>query len=433
MSRGLRIGVLAGLDITSSVWTPRRSADGLVLSTEYPQLPLNTWLDVAGTNNTLNSVIETPHHPKAGTPAGGPDGSASITDAWAGAAWDHVSQRMILSGGGHGDGHECETGIYGVTADSLRFELLVPRQSLSQVQSWNTTTNVLQATSVGNAGYNVPQQNGVPGSMHTYWGMEWIPPGLPGAGSVKGGVYIPGAARTVVDLDSGVYQTTWWKAPNVSLDDVSSVKSFRDGSRIYRAYGSFFHTVYDLTQTESTTWSATSFGKFLSSVSQSQTIETTSLIYGVMRERREEVLFGSSTPFLRVRYGEAIDATASNWSSYTDTITLTSSDGSHSDFSSSNLKGGADGGTDKLYAAGFHYDHAAACIWILGNNSGDQLYKLTDLSGSTWTVEKIAGTGVRYTQNHGHFGRFRVATIGAVKMAMRVSGTTHPLQVMRLA
>lgn len=414
------------LNLSGANWTPNRDVSGDVLLTDFPQLPLNTWLDVVGTNSELNDVIETPHHPKAGTPPGGPDGAPGIVAAWGGAAWDYNNQRMIIAGGGHGDSHECETGIYGVTAAKLQFERLINRQPLSQVQSWDFGgTNALTPQSRGNAN-TVPLLNGVPAFNHTYHQLLWVPPGTPGAGSVLGGVAIMGNVRSVVNLDTGVYQTAHWNNPTTDVQDWSNGIAFLDGNTVLRPSGSFFWWRYNLNETEATTWSATSFGRLIKNfASAAGEFRYNDTLFIWLRERREAVSLGRTTK-MRVRYGQAMDAAATSWTSYYDAITLTGAGAA--DFTNTNL-------TENGYLAqaGAHYDHAAGCIWVQGNDVGSQLYQITGIATNTWTVTKIAGTGARYRPTNLTYGRFKVATIGGVKLAMRVSSTTDPLQVMRIS
>ena len=85
---------------------------------DFERLPLNRW--VSADTNQLDSVVPTPRYP---TFLGQPDGSRNIVNAWSGAAWDYINQRMYLSGGGHADSHFCENGIYELSVDTLRFSV----------------------------------------------------------------------------------------------------------------------------------------------------------------------------------------------------------------------------------------------------------------------------------------------------------------------
>lgn len=418
--------------LVGQLWTPNRDAAGKVIASDLSALPTNQWLDIEGSLNDLNDVVQLPHYPKAG--AAGGDSAVNIVDAWGGAAWDYINQRMNIGNGGHGDVHECETGIYVVDAATLRFERLVDRQPLSMVQAWDFGTHALVLVSKGNA-VNVPLVNGVPSFPHTYDGLVWLPPGTPGAGPVKGGMFLPGNARSVVNLDTGEYAPTHWNSPERVVQDWSYAMCFVDGSSVYRPNGSWFVSQFELDKTEATDWSSISIGK-----SNYSSIRLTNVPFPYsaqtfcrLREVREVAAIKAGGA-VRIRAGEAIDHVVANsfgqkdWAAYMDAVTFTSDDGSHADFSAAAM---ADDGP--LCDAGVHYDHAAACIWYQGCHVGSPLYKITQLDSRTsWKTQKIAGTGARYKAYHGTYGRFAVATLYGVKLALRVSGTTQPLQVMRI-
>ena len=131
---------------------------------------------------------------------------------------------------------------------------------------------------------------------------------------------------------------------------------------------------------------------------------------------------------MRVRHGQAIDAGAANWTPYHDAVELQSEDGSHLDFDAAALR---DSGP--LSNAGMHYDHDAGCLWVQAHPLGGLLYRIDGFDGSRWTVRRHAGTGALQPAGHGTWGRFRVARFGTVKLALRVTSTTQPTQVMRLA
>jgi hypothetical protein len=406
-------------------WTPNRDAAGNVLVAEFAQLPLLTWVDVGGPEGLLASVLETPHLPRAR--GAGPDGSGSIVAAWGGAAWDYTSSTMFLSGGGHGDGHECETGVYSFNAARMRFERVVSRQSLAQFQWWDAATQKFgDDPAFGGNGMNSPLKNGVPSSFHTYDGLVWIPPARMPTPNVRGGLFYPGQCRSVIDLDTGRYTTAhWFDSP-----DMSYQIAFLDGNAIYGPRGNFQHYRYLLSGTQQTMWSAASFGQWNSGFASNTQFSYNHKAWCWMRERREHVALAGIQGTVRVRYGQALDAGATTWETYCDPITLSSADGSHQDFVAGNFR---DIGTNLLCAAGVHYDDEEKCIWVQANFAGSSLYKITGLSGSTWNTERISGPAARYTAAQGTFGRFRVVRVGGVKLAVRVTATTDPLQVLRLS
>jgi len=76
-----------------------------------------------------------------------------------------------------------------------------------------------------------------------------------------------------------------------------------------------------------------------------------------------------------------------------------SSDGSHAYFGDDNnydLNPADPQPDESLAQPGMAYDHATETLYIQANKPGDFLYKITGLSGSTWTVQRISGTGALY-------------------------------------
>lgn len=404
--------------ITNYVWTPARDGNGNVISSDWAGLPLNTWLDVAG--GVLNDVIQTPHL----LTAAGADGAGAIVAAWGGAAWDAANNRMYLSGGGHGDSHCCETGIYMVDTASLKFSRVADRQPVSQQQGWNGTAFV---DTNSQAPYSIPLKNGVPSSWHTYNGNVFIPPSV--MGNTNGGVFTMGSARSTYNLDTHTYSTTHWNTPEHDSLDWSNQAAFLDGHVIYAPLNSWFHQRFDLSQSEVTDWSATSSGKWLSGITSNVIISSNEqATWGVLSERREEVCFRYGGSRVRLRYGQAIDANATDWTPYFDTITLTSSDGSHLDFNDTNQDANA-----KLGQPGFCYDHVTGALYLVSSTAGGEVYKLTGIASNTWNVEKMVGTGVRRVSYKGAYGRTRLATVAGKKVLIRVATTTTPIEVMRIS
>jgi hypothetical protein len=414
-------GSFSGPNIIGSVWTPNRDVAGNVISGNWLGLPLNTWLDVAG--QSVNNVVQVPHLLNLW----GTDSASSIAGAWGGAAWDYVNQRMYVIGGGHGDGSSCEMGIYMLDAAKLQFTRVRDRDPIEQAAGWSDAAGSLQAGEQWYGG-NAPLLNGNPGSMHTYWGVVWIPPEV--MGNTNGGMFYPGLAKAVWNFDTHVWTTTHWFTPlHVGSMDWSNCAAFVDGTSVYGPHGNWYHWQFDLTQTEATDASATSFGKlYTMRASADKQSNAGSAAWGLLRERRETFSFSAGGSRVRVRYGAALDANATDWAAYSDNITLTSSDGSHTDFNGTTLADSAN-----LCAAGSGYDHATQTLHLMGNTVGGQLYKITGLSTNTWNVEKVAGTGALRTAPQGAYGRVRMATFAGKKFLLRVSGTTHPLQVMRIS
>lgn len=406
--------------IAGSVWTPARDVAGNVLAGNWVGLPLNTWFDVAGP--VLNDVIETPHYTKYG----GGDSSYSIISAWCGAAWDYASQKMFISGGGHTDSSACETGIYQLDAATLALSRIRNRDPMSVVQNWNASTLALVPSDT----YQMPPTpltNGVPGAVHTYHGLLWIPPAT--MGNVHGGIFYPGAAKAVYNIDTGNYSVCNWFDPTHDPMTWYDCASFIDGSALYGPVSYWSHWKFDLTQTQATDWSASSFGSFnRQAISSSKQSTVGSSTWGWLRERRESFSFSAAVK-TRVRYGQALDAAAIDWTAYIDDITLTSADGSHADFNATNFAMNA-----TLCAPGVVYDHAAQTIYILPNATDLPAYRITGLAGNTWTIEKMADSTKALRNNvNGTYGRVRMAMLGGKKVLLRVSSTTAPVQVMRIS
>lgn len=394
-----------------------------MLLSDWAQLPPLRWLFVADV--VMDSVIERPRYPKPKASSG--DGSPNIIAAWGGAAWDHQNQVMYISGGGHGDAHECETGIYALNAAQLQFKRVVDRAPLDMLQSWDFAQRKIVTQSMGNSS-NMPLRHGVPASVHTYDGLVWIPPGLPGAGPVAGGLFYPGNARAIVNLDLAHYAAAHWFNPLKDSANWSYCTAFLDGSAIYGPHDSFAHFKFDLNATEATDWSPQSLGQLqFNAFSSSTALPYANRAWTLLRERREQVsLFGNATG-IRVRHGQALDAKASNWTSYHDRLSLSSSDGAHLDFNPTSL---ADDG--ELANAGMHYDAARSCLWVQSNAENGALYRIDGLEGNNWRVSKQLGPAALLGHPHGTWGRFRLARLGGTDVALRLSSTTDPVQVLRL-
>jgi len=409
-----------GPTITNGVWTPDRDGSGVVASGNWTGLPLNTWVEVAG--GVLDDVIQ---NPRLLNYSGG-DSSHGIVNAWSGMAWDYVNQIGYIDGGGHGDSSAIETGIYKVDVAKLQFTRVRDRDDASQLQCWDTVTHSFVAADLWPGGTNAPLVNGVPGSTHTYFGVIWIPPAV--LGNTSGGVLPFGVANSIYNLDTGAWTTTNWFSPEEQYFDLSNCAAYIDGSKIYGPHAGFYHWRYDLTQNQATTWNSNSFGKFETGpISSTTQFYVGSAMWGHMRERREEFSF-HSLGIKRVRYGQAIDANATDWSSYYDTITLTSSDGSHADFSAASFSD-----YDWFLYAGTVYDHSTATLYVQPNGSGRPAYKITGVAGNTWTTEAITGTACTRMATNGTFGRLQLATMAGKKILLRITGKDHPIQVMRIS
>src|SRR5450631_1178084 len=93
----------------ADVWTPGRDADGVVNLVSWNLVPLNRWIEVAGTRlDGLDSVV------KAAVPGWRDYGSwDGVTNAWNGMAWDTragFERGWLAVCGGHSD--SSNDGIY---------------------------------------------------------------------------------------------------------------------------------------------------------------------------------------------------------------------------------------------------------------------------------------------------------------------------------
>ena len=420
-------GVIAGgrfvaPSISGSTWTPSRDDGGNIVAGNWIGLPINTTLYVG--SQTLNDVVEMPHYIKYG----GGDSANGIISAWAGMAFDYVNQAGYICNGGHYDSSACETGIYKADFNKLTFSRIKNRNPMGDVQAWNESTSTIDsAENFSGSGYGgVPLANGgFPGASHTYNGIVWVPPSL--LGNTSGGIFFATLAKTIYDIDAGTWKTTNFFKPSTRFFDYSNSAAFLDGSKFYGPYSQNYHWVFDTTQTDPTDYSATSYGKFTTGgITNGKTFYSgDNSIWGVLRERREEfsIAYGAS---VRIRYGQAIDASATNWASYADDITLTSSDGSHLDFSSAALN------NSTFTQCGKAYDHATGTLYLVPNVAGAAIYKITGLSGNTWTIEKIAGTSTLAASVNHVYGRCVLIAAQGRKFLVQITSKDVPMQITRV-
>ena len=451
----------AAINISGSNWTPNTDAAGEILDTDWAQLPLMTTLNVI--TNKLDDVVPTP---RLATKGGNSDGSPALITAWGSAANDYVNQRLYFMGGGHADSHLCENGVYKLDSATLRFTLAATRSAAASGQWWNGAgfTALTGSSDIHNESAAYPMADGKPGASHTFWMLDWVPPGL--MGNASGGVINHFYSKHLLNVDTGAWDTPWWDyggsgsfSATISDNvDFSYGLAVRDGLKVFQPANDFYVRAWDYGQRVSTTWSGiaggTSLGKPLYPVSAASTggfsvgdriIRNQKLVLR-MPERREVVFLGvqsegaAAAYHRRLRLGVAVDATSSyssgtNWSSYLDTLTLTSSDGSHADFNLQSNWTDTQDVTGKLMAAGAMWDNATGTAWVWGNNATDDLYKLTGLaSGNTVTVERQASTArpLFYAKN-GTYGKCMLVTRGGATCLVRYVSTTRYPEIVRVA
>ena len=398
-------------------------ANGRILASDFEQLPLFTW--VAAETHPLNDVVPVPRYP---TFLGHPDGSRGIVEAWGGAAWDYVNQRMYLSGGGHADSHFCDNGIYALEADTLRFSVAMPRSAASAAQYWDTQKQAFVEGMTGNGG-NGPLTDGSVPSSHTYDSMVWIPGSV--VGNQRGAVTMFHYAVGVVDLDRKAYDTVHFD--HTATHDLSYKICEMDGWNLIYPRNSFYYRRWDLRPTarSASKWSADSRGVPLGQFDAGANVAYGQKLMVRMPQRREFVML-SPAAHTRCRYGQAFDSgVRDNWRNFHDTITLNSADGSHLDFADPSLWQDFKFG-GPLFAAGGAYDHWANCIWVQTNPQGGALYKIVGLDSAVWTTSKVAGPAALSTSRNGTYHRCQVITKGAATCLLRVSSTVDLPEVCRV-
>lgn len=401
------------------------------------------WVEVGGVGARLADVLETPYY----STSGGADDRESLTGPWCGAAWDATRKRLIVQGGGHGDGHMCSNGIYEVSLSKAKCVRLVNRSPRSVQQQYNRMTKEFEAWNADGYGYPGgahPLKDGTPGSVHTYHGLVYIPPAtmqrLGYGGNVNGGLMTT-MPIAICNLDSGRYNVPYWATygdgPGAVWETGYQTNNLH-GNLVVFPHNYYRHGVIDLTKPSVTRWSAAIGGTPSSctvtlNVGDGPFVDRVQKVMVKMPERGEYVSIAPPGKSQRVRYGAAVDAGVSDWTRYQDAITLTSSDGSHNDFSAANLD---DARGALLCSAGSAYDHATGTIWIQGNIAGSKLYRITGIASNTWTVERLDSVASSYGEQSGimhNYNRFATGTFGRAKVLMRVTGVDHPIQILRVA
>lgn len=427
-----------GSGVSGSTWTPDRTS-GTVGNAQFEALPVMQPLLVAG--SALTPAIETPH---LAISTGGDD-SQSIYHGWSGAARTPDEEALIIRGGGHNNSPALENAVYRWDASTLLASRVRNRSLSSALRTLRLDGSAIDAGVDWLNFQNVPQADGMPGAVHTYYGDAYLPPSLLPSGNVKGGVFLQGNAKAVVNLDDGsiIPTDTFWSQSS----DWGNCISWVRGSKVWMySLSPAYWRSFDLLATTSTAWSTTSRGA-ISSGSQQFWFNTRAFNSGdaiiCLIPSRGEIVSLGPTYFNRLRIEQAIAANVSNnvWDPYLDAITLTSSDGSHNDITASSIKDTLNGGTGVFCDPACAYDAAEDCIWMWANNVGGLLYKITGIAaGNTWTVSKIAGTGGLYagltsagSGPRGVFGRSLLFTRGAAKFFLRLTSPANPAEIIRLS
>lgn len=427
--------------IAGRTWTPDRDGDGdgKVRGENWRNLPLFTWLLVG--KAVMNDVIETPHY----LGPLGYDGAESIMTNWSGAAYDPVNKRMYINGGGHNGSDECETGIYLWDIPSCTFSRTQNRCDRSLRNVWDDQKNRFTSVSLGRprSAPTLPDGGlfdgagpyGRGGAVHSGYSLIHLTPAF--MGNSNGGIWM---GMSVYNLDTHKYDTPyWWNTLPEHLwthGQAEQAHSFFDDNSVYQLHEQNYVSQFNLTEKQTTDWSAV-VGRVSDQKcyrrKHSHTTKWSSYndaTFCIMETLRQCVSF-SSLGHVRIRYGQARDSGAASWSAYTDTITLTSSDGSHTDLAPANF---VSGNYSKLSLCGACYDAALDCIWLQPNNVGDELYRIDGIStGNKWITIRIAGTGALKRMTNGTYGRMRLATMAGKKILVRLNSIFDPVQVMRIS
>lgn len=414
--------------IIGRTWTPDRDDTGKIEARNWQHLPINTWL-LVGTG-VLNDVIELPHL----TTVGGYDSAPSIMANWSGAVYDPATKRSYIMGGGHSASDECETGIYCCDTRSLTYSRVQDRAPTVLRLSWNNTTNVLESVPRGHP-YNTPLADGRPGAVHSRYHINFLPSSF--MGNVSGGIWMGGYAKGRFDFDSKTYDTChWWNPRHSDRLDIpwAGIATIFDGESIYCFHEEHYISRYALRETQPTDWSQASSQKLYRRAFKMAPKFAGGKEAGTFCEMRELRQCMALSPILghrRIRHGQAIDSGATNWTPYSDAITLTSNEGSHNDFIKANFTYATN---SPMQCAGCVYDAAADCLWFQRNEVGGHLYRIDGISaGNTWVTTKIPGTGaIREGINH-TYGRMYLATMAGSKILVRMTTIYHPIQVMRIS
>lgn len=421
------------IDHGTMTWSPTRDENGIIPVGNWQGLPANRYVLVD--SPPLLDAVETPYY----TARSGAPSWTGIMNTWSGAAWSKPAQEMFITGGGHFGTSSCETAIYRLKAATLLFDRAKDRDPQSENGDWKVVDGKPVFTP-GESWWSSMLKSGQPGAVHTSWSLLWIPPAvmhvITGKTTNKsGGIFYASGANTIYDLDTKKHVgPTNWKPIGESNVDLSASAAFLDGTNIYGPHASYHVWRWALEGRQTTLWNPASLGVWTSRYTQWAHIVSVHSCWGWIEERRECFGFygheGKSAQKLyyhRARYGEAIDAGSRHWAKYCDKIQLSSTDASHLDFTAAALQM-----SGSLFSAGNVYDVDTDTLYIQGSNVGAPLYKVTGLSGNTWTTQKIPGAKALTFSRNGVYGRMRLARLGGEKVILRVSSVTDPVQVMRL-
>jgi hypothetical protein len=279
-------------------------------------------------------------------------------------------------------------------------------------------------------GGKAPLADGTVPASHTCDSLVWIPANV--VGNSAGALLMFGHTVGIVNLDTASYDTVHFAGDSpVSLSyKICEV----DGWNVLHAYANFYYRRWDMRPTtrSKTLWSNDSRGAFVGSFSAGANVVYDGKTMIRMPQRREFVSLSGAVN-TRCRYGNGFDSgVQGSWSAFHDQVSITSDDGSHADLNNPANWVDAQPLTP-FFASGGTYDYWGNCLWLQSNLAGGGLYRLTGLNSNVWRSERIAGAAALTTAGNGTFHRCQVAVKGTARVLMRVTSTTSPPEVCRIA
>lgn len=447
-------------NIVGTDYTPARYGSGLVMDSDIAQLPRYQFFRVVPLSGFPTSISQVQVGPDLPKPNGSNGHQATVT-AWSGAAYVPGLQWSIGGGAGHTDSSGAQNDFNGIKWPSLTAHTFIAPSALAdvlkQANSANDTDPLRLVTEIGGPenyapAYSLPVRDAASssggrwGATHTYDdGIVYVPPAamaLSGfSGNVLGGIFYRATASTIIDLDSvqagsPTWSKLWWKGRTApggepGVPDDTWQMGMLVGTVFYQFYNSFNVARFDLSQTEFTRWQTelasggASYDPTPGTPSRIKQLTNVSLsakainYSGCTTAKLARGTYGaewvniSASVVRRVRVGQlhadiAATTFGGNVDTYVDDITLTSSDGSHTQFSSSGLY--ADGSA--WYRGGHSYQASEDALYLFPCTAGTEVVRVTGLSGSTWTTESLTGSGALNNSPQGLYGRAAIFTIG---------------------
>lgn len=438
-----RPGTVPAVRIASGEWTPNLDVSGRILDTDWAQLPLGEW--VWARTNQIQDLFSTGYP----TIVGHPDGLRSLVGGYSGAGWLWDQQRMLITGGGHGDSHPSENAIVELDTSTARFSVFAPRSAMASARYSSGTSGY--TLGVQGAGNDCPDLEGRAPAIHTYDGFSYFPPGASG-GAPQGLLLTFGSTVSVWDVASKSVDTPHFR------HDASGVLPQNGGYFIclgkypymLAVKDSFFANVFDLSQREETSYSLhpegaplpepTSRGRYARSIDVGFTFVYARKMLGMDEKRYRCFLVCVDTDGVRayrIAYGDALDEmhATGDWNVFSRHVTRCALTGP--DAADLNPEDLHDQNGSPLGGCGIGYDEHSDCLWVTGNMLGNRTWRIDGVSTSSWTVTRLLGAAALASNTVGTYGRHRVARHGVAErectVLWRVSSTTAHPEVMRVS